>query len=242
MEATERHATTFDGATVAAAVATLAFAVLAGVLLANVPQAGQLGGAIESIKNVVYVLTVPFFDIARRLFASRGNAATPGSVPAAPNLLTIAFVSALVLFIVIEAISVLVGAGVGGFCQVLGQNGLTIDFGLCLLTGFNAMGTAVIGPLMVALGLACGWMWQRLVGDGFWRAFILFTVAITLLFGLDYLFFLQNPLAKTQSVQDAMVNWGPVQQIGLQLIVLLPSVLIGYGVRRLWTAVAGAVS
>ena len=61
------------------------------------PEAGQLGGAIDALKNVVYVLTVPFFDIVRRILARRKQEREHTPAPEQPNLLTVAFVSALTL-------------------------------------------------------------------------------------------------------------------------------------------------
>ncbi len=187
---------------------------------------------------------MPFFDISRRVFASRRSraAGVAGAVPPAPNLLSIAFVTALLYFTIAEVLSFLIGAGVGTLCQFLGQQGAAIDFGYCLMTGLQALAITLMWPLTVVLGFACGWIWQRLVGDGFLRALLIFAVVVAILFGVDYLLYLRVPLAQTEGVQKAMANWGLLKQVGLVLILLIPSVAIGYGVRRLWGAVVRAMS
>ena len=164
----EAETVTLDTPTVSAAVVTLTFAVLAGTALGALPQEGNLGGALDAVKNVIYVLTVPLFDLSRRLFARRktARAADVAPAPASPNLLGTAFVTALVLFILIELISWLTGFRMGSVCALFGQQGQITDFGQCLTLGIGVFGTVLIAPIMIALGASAGWMWKGLLHGG----------------------------------------------------------------------------
>ncbi|OYW15886.1 MAG: hypothetical protein B7Z55_14645, partial [Planctomycetales bacterium 12-60-4] len=78
-------------------------AVAAGVGLSALPQEGNLGGALDALKNLIYVLTIPLFDLSRRMLSRRKASALETTAPTeSPNLLGTAFVTALVLFILIE--------------------------------------------------------------------------------------------------------------------------------------------
>jgi len=239
MEAVQQDARTLDGPTVSAAVATLLFAVGAGILLGHLPKDGQLGGALDALKNVIYVLTVPVFDILRRIFARRKSRITHTALAESPNLLSVAFVSALVLFVLVEAISWLTGFGMGGVCAVLGQSFAGIEFGKCLTIGIGILSSVIIGPIMISLGIANGWIWQRLVPSGFWMTLLLFAIAVGLLFALDFFILLQNTPDAVKTLKDHLNEVGPLRQIGLQVVILSISTAIGYGARRLWSAVAG---
>jgi hypothetical protein len=240
MEAVQQDARAIDGPTLSAAVATLLFAIVAGVLLGHLPQEGQLSGALDALKNLIYVLTVPFFDIMRRLFARR-KARIEHTAPAeTPNLLSVAFVSALVLFVLIEAISWLTGFGMGGVCAVLAQSISGVNVGNCLAIGINILSSVIIGPIMIAMGIATGWIWQRAVSGRFLITLLLFAIAVAVLFALDFFILLQNTPDAAQTLRDQFNAVGPVRQIGLQVVILGVSTAIGYGARRLWSAFAGA--
>jgi hypothetical protein len=240
MEAVQQDARTLDGPTVSAAAATLLFAVVAGVLLGHLPQDGQLSGALDALKNLIYVLTVPFFDIVRRIFARR-KARIEHTVPSeSPNLLTVAFVSALVLFVMVEAISWLTGFGMGGVCAVLGQSFAGIEFGKCLTIGIGILSSVIIGPIMLSLGLANGWIWQRMIASGIGITLLLFAIAVAILFALDFFILLQNTPDAAQALKEQLNAVGPLRQIGLQVVILSVSTAIGYWAGRLWSTVAGA--
>ncbi len=82
MTATEADTVTLDTPTLSAATVTLLFAVLCGMALSALPQEGNLGGALDAVKNVVYVLTVPLFDLSRRFFSrAKSRAARTAEVP-----------------------------------------------------------------------------------------------------------------------------------------------------------------
>lgn len=241
MDAAVENKPAIDMPTLSAAIATLLFAVLSGILLSYMPSVGNVGGAVDALKNLIYVLTVPFFDIVRRIFARRKEERDHIPIASGPNILTVAFVSALTLFVIIEAVSWLMGFGVGGLCTVVmnaPQDPAAV--GGCLMAGINIMSTVIIAPMMIALGVACGWMWHRLIPQGLIKAILLFSVAIVLLFALDFFILLQNAPPVANQVRDQMTQVGPIRQIGLQVLILAPSVLIGYGARRLWSAFAGA--
>jgi hypothetical protein len=110
--ASEQGSPALDHPTVAAAAVTLAFAVGCAAALGSMPQDGMLGGALDAIKNIVYVLTVPLFDIARRLFARsarKSPAPLSGTTGVDSNIFGLAFVTALLLFMLVEIISWLTG-------------------------------------------------------------------------------------------------------------------------------------
>lgn len=240
MEAVQQDARTLDGPTVNAALVTLLFAITSGVLLGYLPENTHFAGALDALKNLIYVLTVPVFDIVRRIFARR-KARIEHTVPADnPNLLTVAFVSALVLFIIIEIISWLTGFGMGGVCAVLAQSVSGVEIGSCLGIGINILSSVIIGPIMIALGFATGWMWQQMVTGRFLITLVLFAIAVAVLFALDFFILLQNTPDAVKTVKDQLNAVGPLRQIGLQVVILTVSASIGYGARRLWGAFAGA--
>lgn len=238
----EADTATLDSPTLTAAAVTLVFAVVAGVALGAVPQDGNLGGAMDAIKNVVYVLTIPLFDLSRRIFARRRTARVAEATPPVegPNLLSTAFITALVLFILVELISWLTGFGMGSVCALFGQQGQITDFGQCLTLGVSVFGTVLIGPLMISLGASAGWMWKGMLHKGLLTTLLIFMVVVAGLFALDFFILLQQAAGPAQALQDHFNAIGPVRQIGLQVAVLTVGILLGYGARRLWQGVAGA--
>lgn len=233
----------FDGSTLWAAVVTLAFAVATGMALSFVPQSGNLGGVIDALKNVAYVLTVPIFDLTRRVFsareAARANAVGP---PDRPDIFRLAFVSALVLFVIVELLSVLTGFGIGSLCVTLANGPAAgLEFGPCLVTGLNVVGPAVIAPIMLALGIAAGWIWRGALKSGFFVALLIFALVVAVLFALDFYVVLTNRnLGPVQALQDHAHHIGALRQVGPQVVLLSVGVMLGYGARRLWQAIARA--
>jgi len=238
----EADTATLDAPTLTAAIVTLSFAVVAGIALGALPKEGNIGGAIDSIKNIVYVLTVPLFDLSRRMFTRRraARAATVEPETEGPNLLSTAFVTALVLFILVEILSWLTGFGMGSVCALFGQQGQISDFGQCLTLGVAILGTVVIGPVMIALGASAGWMWKGMLHKGLTTTLLIFMLVVAVLFGLDFFILLQQAPGPAQALQDHFNAVGPVRQIGLQVAILTIGILLGYGARRLWQGVAGA--
>lgn len=226
-----------DGPTLFAALVTVAFAILAGMAVGNLPQDGSLGGALDAVKNVVYMLTVPLFDLARRAFsrrATRRDAPAGAAAPHHPDLLRTAFVSALVIFAIIEVVGWLTGFAMGSTCLLLGfqvQNG---TFGQCLATGVQVFAPVLVAPIMIALGAAAGWMWRGLVPSRLWLALLIFMIVVAGLFALDYVIMLQQTAPGTELVRETFSAMGPVIQVGLQVVILTTSLLAGYAARSLW--------
>ena len=233
---------TFDGPTLWAAAVTLTFAILTGIVLSNVPQVGHLGGAIDALKNIAYVLTLPLFDLSRRVFAARRAArAAPAPSAHGPDLLRLAFVSALVLFVLVELMSVLAGFGIGTLCVTLaGQQAPGLDFGPCLVTGLSVLGNVLLGPLMLALGVTAGWIWRGTLRSGFLTTLLIFSAVVAILFALDFLIVLQQHAGPVQALQDQLTQIGAVRQVGTQVVLLGLGVTVGYGARRLWQALTRA--
>ncbi|WP_020086178.1 hypothetical protein [Hyphomicrobium zavarzinii] len=230
---------TLDAPTLWAAAFTLVFAVAAGVGLSALPQEGNLGGALDALKNLIYVLTVPLFDLSRRAFSRRKVQAAATAPPSgSANLLGTAFVTALVLFVIIELISWLTGFGMGSTCVMLGHSPEGGDFGRCLALGIGVFGSVVVAPIMIALGISAGWIWKGILHSGFVTTLLIFMAVVALLFGLDFFILLQQAAGPAQAVQDQFNAIGPVRQVGLQVAILSVSVLIGYGARRLWHGIA----
>ena len=94
---------------------------------------------------------------------------------------------------------------------------------------------------MIALGLACGWIWQRLRrarASGI--ALLLFAIAVALLFALDFFILLQNAPEVARSSEGAADQVGPIApDRAPDRSFCVPSLLIGYGARRLWSALPG---
>lgn len=238
----EFGSTTLDTPTVLAAGATLVFAVGAAAALSHLPQEGALGGALDAIKNIVYVLTVPFFDVARRILARRSPTAREagGSPTGHATIFGTAFLTALILFILIELLSWLTGFAMGGACLLLGQAGQATDFGQCLTLGVSVFATVLIAPIMLALGATAGWIWRGMLRSGFLIALLILMVVVAALFALDFFILLQRPAGAAQALQDQFNAIGPVRQISLQVALLTVGVLLGYAVRRVWQGVARA--
>ncbi|WP_072392631.1 hypothetical protein [Hyphomicrobium sp. CS1GBMeth3] len=241
MTAAEADTATLDTPTLTAAVFTLGFAVIVGIALSSVPEGGTLGGAADALKNLAYVLTVPVFDLSRRVLSRRKLRIA--DAPSSPetggaNLLGTAFVTALVLFILIELLSWLTGFGMGSVCALFGQQGQITDFGQCLTIGVSVFGTVLIAPVMIALGASAGWMWKGMLHGGLLTTLLIFAVVVAALFALDFFILLQRDAGQAQALQDHFNAIGPVRQIGLQVVILSIGILLGYGVRRLWQGVA----
>lgn len=240
--ATEQGLPALDSPTVAAAGVTLAFAVLAGIAIGNLPQNGSLGGALDALKNVIYMLTVPLFDLSRRHFAKRATrvAAAPASAAEGkapterPSVLRTAFVTALVIFILAELIGWLLGLAMGITCNELGHQPATSAFGACLAEGVDAFMNVLIAPIMVMIAAAAGWLWRGLVQSRFWVALLIFMVAVAALFALDFFIMLQQTTPATEAVRADYAEFGPVRQVGLEVSILTAGLLMGYGARRLW--------
>lgn len=244
MSAAEADTATLDTPTLIAAVVTLGFAVIVGIALSSVPEGGTLGGAADALKNLAYVLTVPVFDLSRRVLSGRkqriADAPTAPETGGNANLLGTAFVSALVLFILIELLSWLTGFGMGSVCALFGQQGQISDFGQCLTVGVSVFGTVLIAPVMIALGASAGWMWNGILHRGLLTTLLIFAVVVAALFALDFFILLQRDAGQAQALQDHLNTIGPVRQIGTQVVILSVGVLLGYGVRSLWRRVARA--
>lgn len=239
MTAIEADSRTLDAPTLWAAAVTLLFAVAAGVGLSALPQEGSLGGALDALKNLIYVLTVPLFDLSRRTFSRRKTTALDAAAGGgSPNLLGTAFVTALVLFVLIELVSWLTGFAMGGTCVTLGHTPQSGNFGQCLTLGIGVFGTFLVAPIMIALGISAGWIWKGTLHSGFWITLLIFGAVVAVLFALDFFILLQQPAGAAQAVQDTFNAIGPVRQVGLQVAILTTSVLLGYGARRLWQGIA----
>ncbi len=233
---------TLDSPTVWAAIVTLLFAVVSGVALSTVPQEGSLGGALDALKNIMYVLTVPLFDLSRRFFARTKTEPVAADAPSqGPNLLWMGFITALALFVLVELFSWLTGFGMGGTCVTLGYTVESGQFGNCLTIGIQILSTVLIGPIMLGLGASAGWIWKGTLQSGFLTALLIFVAAVAVLFALDFFILLQQAPASVKALQDHFNSFGPVRQIGLQVGILTVSLLIGYGARRLWQGVTRAV-
>ena len=176
------------------------------------------------------------------MFARRkaARAATVEPTAEGPNLLSTAFVTALVLFILVEIVSWLTGFGMGSVCALFGQQGQITDFGQCLTLGVSILGTVLIGPIMIALGASAGWMWKGMLRKGLLTTLLIFMLVVAGLFALDFFILLQQSPGAAQALQDHFNAVGPVRQIGLQVAILSVGILLGYGARRLWQGVAGA--
>lgn len=230
-----------DGPTVIAAAVTAGFAVLAGIAIGNLPQDGALGGALDAVKNIIYMITVPMFDLTRRAFlrrAVRAEAASPTvSSPSRidhPDILRIAIVTALVIFLIVEIIGWLLGFAMGLTCINLGHQVQGGSFGPCLTTGIGAFATALMMPLMVMLAAAGGWIWHGLIPSRLWLGVLFFMVAVAGLFALDYFIMLQQSAPGTEHLRSTFAAFGPVRQVGLQVAILTPGLLLGYFARRIW--------
>lgn len=243
--ATEQGVPALDSPTVMAAAVTLAFAILAGIAIGNLPQDGGLGGALDALKNVIYMLTVPLFDLSRRYFAKRAMrvaAAPAGLEPAeSPNVLRTAFATALVVFILAELIGWLLGLAMGVTCNELGYQPATSASGACLAEGIDAFMNILIAPVMFLVAAAAGWLWRGLLPSRLWVALLIFMGAIASLFSLDFLIMLSHTTPETEAIRADYAEFGLVRQVGITLAVLTTGVVVGYGARRLWQSLTRSV-
>ncbi len=204
------------------------------------PQDGGLGGALDALKNVIYMLTVPLFDLSRRFFAKRAAhaAAAPASLEQAesPNVLRTAFATALVIFILAELIGWLLGLAMAVTCNELGHQPASSAFSACLAEGVDAFMNILIAPIMFMVAAAAGWLWRRLLPSRLWIALAIFMVTIAGLFTIDFVIMLQQTNPATAAVRADYAEFGLVRQVGVALSILTTGVLAGYGARRLGRA------
>jgi predicted nucleic acid-binding protein len=247
--ATEQGLPALDTPTVAAAAVTLVFAILAGIAIGNLPQNGGLGGALDALKNVIYMLTVPLFDLSRRYFAKRASriASAPAAPqglapPGPPNVLRTAFASALVIFVLAELIGWLLGLAMGVTCNELGYQMASTAFSTCLAEGLDAFMNILIAPVMFMVAAAAGWLWRGLVTSRLWVALLIFMIATAGLFSLDFLIMLSHTTPATDAIRTDYAEFGLVRQVGITLAVLTTGVLVGYGARCLWQSLTGRLA
>ncbi|HXF53483.1 MAG TPA: hypothetical protein VNK52_05105 [Hyphomicrobiaceae bacterium] len=232
---------TIDRSTVWAAFVTLVFTVGSGVVLSQLPAMSQsLSSVVDALKNIVYVLTIPVFDISRRLFLRRQVQRTHiEPVEGSRNLFFVVFVSALLLFAITEIISYLVGFGVGYLCRGVSAAATHIRVGDCFAFGLNTMSSVVTLPVMLAIGLACGWIWRRLVPRRLLWALAILVPLLLALFTIDYLYAMATMDAEIlQPIMDQIRSGGAGLQIGKQVVFLTVPLLLGYGVAAFWGVVA----
>jgi hypothetical protein len=231
---------TIDRATVWAAFITLLFTVGSGVAISQLPASGSIASAVDAMKNLIYVLTIPVFDIARRLFLRRQvHRFHAEPVAGSRNLFFVVFISALLMFAVTEIISYLVGFGVGYLCRGVSAAASQIRIGDCFAFGLNTMSATVTLPVMLALGLACGWIWQRLVPGRLWFALAMVAPLLLVLFAIDYLYAMATMSAEIlQPIMDQVRSGGASLQVGKQVVILVVPLLLGYAVAALWSALA----
>jgi hypothetical protein len=231
---------TIDRATVWAALTTLLFTVGSGVAISQLPASGSIASAVDAMKNLVYVLTIPVFDIARRLFLRRQvQRFHTEPVEGSRNLFFVVFISALLMFAVTEIVSYLVGFGVGYMCRGVSAAASQIRVGDCFAFGLGTMSTTVTLPVMLALGLACGWIWQRLVPGRLWFALAMVVPLLLLMFALDYLYAMGTMNEEIlQPIMEQVRSGGAGLQIGKQVVILTLPLLLGYAVAASWSALA----
>ncbi len=231
---------TLDGPTIWAAAATIVFTVGGGMALSLLPEAGPLVSAIDALKNLTYVLAIPVFDISRRLLArrrvQRSHAAPAGN---SRNVFFVVFVSALILFVVTEIVSFLLGYGLGYMCSTIAQAAADIQSGDCFRFGAETMGAVLVLPIMLATGVACGWIWFRLLQGRFWAAMGMAVVLLAVFFGIDLFLALRSVQHELLTPMIEQIrNMGMTLQVGKQVAVLTVAILLGYGVARFWSGVA----
>ena len=233
-----------DRSTIWAAFVTLIFTVGAGVVLSQFPASGSIASAIDAMKNLIYVLTVPVFDISRRLFVRRQmQRSHTTAVEASRNLFFVVFVSALLLFAITEIISYLVGSGLGELCRGVTSVAAQVKVGDCFAYGLNIMSIVVTLPVMLALGLGCGWIWHRLVPGRLWAAVAIIVPLLLILFGIDYLYAMATLNAEIlEPIMDQVRSGGAALQIGKQVVILIVPLLLGYAVAAFWAMVARRLS
>jgi hypothetical protein len=228
-----------DRPTFVAAVASLLFTVGAGALLGMLPANGPLAGALDAVKNLTYVLSIPVFDIARRLLLRRQMRRTHSEpVSASRNIFFVVFVSALLLFVVTEVASFLMGYGMGWLCGGIAAEWNNVNTGLCFQGGIQIMSFVIIFPLMLAIGVACGWIWFRLLRGRFWLSLLMCALVIAVLFSIDLVWAL-NSLQHEMLMPmiDQLRSTGMVLQVGKQVVVLAAAILIGYATAAFWNRI-----
>ena len=228
-----------DSPTLIAAVTTLLFTVGAGMALGMLPAAGPLAGALDALKNLTYVLSIPVFDVARRLLVRRQFKRTHEEpVSGSRNIFFVVFVSALLLFVITEVISFLVGYGMGFICSTISAAASDVNAGECFQGSINVMGIVLVLPIMLAIGLACGWIWFKLLRGRFWLSLAMCAALIAVLFSIDLLWAMRSLQHEMLTpMMDQIRNLGLVTQVAKQVIVLGAAIMIGYSLALFWSRI-----
>jgi hypothetical protein len=231
---------TLDGPTVWAAGTTILFTVGTAMALGLMPASGPLAAAVDALKNLVYVLSIPVFDVSRRLLARRRVARTHiATVASSRNLFFVVFVSALILFVVTEIVSFLVGYGLGYICGTIATATKDIKSGDCFRFSLETMSVVLILPVMLAIGIACGWIWFRMLRGRFWSALLICAVFLGVLFAIDLVWAFRSPDAEILGpMLEQVRNLGFATQVGKQIVILTVAILVGYMVALFWSGVA----
>lgn len=228
-----------DRPTLMAALATILFTVGAGMALGALPASGPLAGALDAVKNLTYVLSIPVFDIARRLLLRRQvNRTQQEAVSSSRNVFFVVFVSALLLFVVTEVVSFLVGYGMGFICSSVSAAASNIKSGDCFRFSIETMGLVLILPVMLSIGVACGWIWFKLLRGRFWTALGMCAAMIAVLFAIDLVWALRALQHEMlMPMMEQIRNLGLAVQVAKQVVVLAIAILIGYGLALFWSRI-----
>lgn len=228
-----------DRPTFIAAVTTILFTVGAGMALGMMPATGPLAGALDAVKNLTYVLSIPVFDVARRLLVRRQVSRTHEEpVSSSRNIFFVVFVSALLLFVITEVISFLLGYGMGFICSQISAAASNVNAGECFQGSINVMSAVLVLPIMLAIGLACGWIWFKLLRGRFWLSLAMCAVIIAVLFSIDLVWAMQSLNHEMLTpMMDQIRNLGLATQIGKQVVVLSLAIIIGYSLALFWSRI-----
>ena len=228
-----------DRPTFLAALATILFTVGAGMALGMLPASGPLAGALDAVKNLTYVLSIPVFDIARRLLLRRQVSRThQEAVSSSRNIFFVVFVSAMLLFVITEVFSFLIGYGMGFICSSISATASNVNAGECFQGSINVMSAVVVLPIMLAIGLACGWIWFKLLRGRFWLSLAMCAALVAVFFSIDLVWALRNLQHEMLTpMMEQIRTLGLPLQVAKQVIVLAVAIMIGYGLAMFWSRI-----
>ena len=228
-----------DRPTFVAALATILFTVGAGMAIGMLPASGPMAGALDAVKNLTYVLSIPVFDVARRLLLRRQvNRTHVQAVTGSRNIFFVVFVSALLLFVITEVFSFLIGYGMGYICSSIAAAASNVTAGQCFQGSVNVMSAVIVLPIMLVIGLACGWIWFKLLRGRFWLSLAMCAALIAVLFTIDLVWALRNLDHEILTPMIEQIrNLGLATQIGKQVIVLGVAITVGYGLALFWSRI-----
>lgn len=217
-----------DRITLYASAVTFAVVLLCYIIMDSVAASGMGKSVIDAGKNILFIVAVPIFQLARGLFLKSPHIQV-GPEELSRNIIAGALVVVLVLVGVNNLIGFLVGVAIGGSYGQLTAAGLKLNEQLFNGVTLQFMSVFVILPLSLIFCTVLGWSAARKGFEPAWKFFLWCYIFFLIVYSVDYFF------AVYSNVHDLLGQSKGVYALGRIAIFPIISclfLLIGYVSRQ----------